>query len=55
MNELRKKNRKTEGVSKTSVTKQKVNVPSWVNADIESNDLSEEDIKRLEEDLKEFR
>ena len=55
MNELRKKNRKTEGVSKTSVTKQKVNVPSWVNADIESNDLSEEEIKELEEDLKEFR
>ena len=55
MNELRKKNRKTEGVSKTSVTKQKVNVPSWVNADIESNDLSEEEIKDLEEDLKEFR
>ena len=55
MNELRKKNHKTESVSKTNITKQKVNVPSWVNADIESNDLSEEDIKRLEEDLKEFR
>ena len=55
MNELRKKNHKTESVSKTTVTKQKVNVPSWVNADIESNDLSDEDIKRLEEDLKEFR
>ena len=55
MNELRKKTTKTESVSKTKVTKQKANVPSWVNADIESNDLSDEDIKRLEEDLKEFR
>ena len=55
MNELRKKNTKTESVSKTNVTKQKANVPSWVNANIESNDLSDEEIKSIEEDLKEFR
>ena len=55
MNEL-KKSHKKDSSKTTKVTKKEVkSVPVWVNQTLESDKLSEEDLKELEEEFKEFR
>ena len=57
MEELKKAHKKTEKKTTTTVTSSKSvsAVPSWINMTAESNEMSEEELKQLEEDFKEFR
>lgn len=57
MEELKKAHKKTEKKTTTSTTTSKSvsAVPSWINMTAESNEMSEEELKQLEEDFKEFR
>ena len=57
MEELKKAHKKTEKKTTTTVTSSKSvsAVPSWINMEIKTKKISEEKLRQLEEDFKEFR